>query len=92
LGPAIGPEAFEVGSEVRGQLLAADRGAEGLFKPSPAGRWLADLPGLACRRLEAAGVGSVHGGGLCTVSDPGRFFSYRRDGLTGRLAALIWRQ
>jgi YfiH family protein len=92
LGPAIGPEAFEVGPEVRAQFLAADAGAEGLFRPSPAGRWLADLFGLARRRLAAAGVASVHGGGLCTVADPQRFFSYRRDGLTGRLAALIWRQ
>jgi YfiH family protein len=92
LGPAIGPEAFEVGPEVRERFLVADEAAESLFKPSPAGRWLADLAGLARRRLEAAGVVSVHGGGLCTVSDPGRFFSYRRDGMTGRLAALIWRQ
>jgi YfiH family protein len=92
LGPAIGPEAFEIGPEVRARFLAADAGAEGLFTPSPAGRWLADLFGLARRRLAAAGVVSVHGGGLCTVADPQRFFSYRRDGLTGRLAALIWRQ
>jgi len=92
LGPAIGPDVFEVGPEVREQFLVADRGAEGLFRPSPAGRWLANLWGLARRRLAAAGVSSVHGGGLCTVSDPGRFFSYRRDGVTGRLAALIWRQ
>ena len=53
---------------------------------------MADLFGLARRRLAAAGVTSVHGGGLCTLSDPGRFFSYRRDGLTGRHAALVWRQ
>jgi YfiH family protein len=92
LGPAIGPEAFEVGGEVRERFLAADAAAGELFRPSPAGRWLADLFGLARRRLAAAGVKSVHGGGLCTVSDPGRFFSYRRDGMTGRLAALVWRQ
>jgi YfiH family protein len=92
LGPAIGPDAFEVGAEVREQFLAVDAGAEGLFRPSPAGRWMADLFGLARRRLAAVGVTSVQGGGLCTVSDPGRFFSYRRDGLTGRLAALVWRQ
>ena len=92
LGPAIGPDAFEVGAEVREQFLAADAGAEELFRPGRAGRWMADLFGLARRRLAAAGVTSVHGGGLCTLSDPGRFFSYRRDGLTGRLAALVWRQ
>ena len=92
LGPAIGPEAFEVGAEVREQFLTADEGAEGLFRPSPAGRWLADLFGLARRRLAAAGVSSIHGGGLCTLSDSSRFFSYRRDGITGRLAAMIWRQ
>jgi YfiH family protein len=92
LGPAIGPGAFEVGDEVRKEFLAADEAAAGLFRPSPAGRWLADIFGLARLRLAAAGVASVHGGGLCTVSDPGRFFSYRRDGMTGRLAALVWRE
>jgi YfiH family protein len=92
LGPAIGPGAFEVGPEVREQFLAIDPTAEGLFRPSHGGRCLADLFSLARRRLASAGVASVHGGGLCTVSDPGRFFSYRRDGMTGRLAALIWRQ
>jgi YfiH family protein len=92
LGPAIGPEAFEVGGEVRERFVAADEAAGELFRPSSAGRWMADIFGLARRRLAAAGVRSVHGGGLCTVSDPGRFFSYRRDGMTGRLAALVWRQ
>lgn len=91
LGPAIGPAAFEVGEEVREAFLGADAGAAGCFRPSPAGRWLADLYGLARRRLHALGVEAIHGGGFCTYREPGRFFSYRRDGRTGRMAALIWR-
>lgn len=90
LGPAIGQAAFEVGEEVRAAFLAADPAAARRFAPSPAGRWLADLEGLARDRLAAAGVRSVQGSGLCTWSDAGRFYSYRRDGVTGRLAALAW--
>ncbi|PWG62619.1 peptidoglycan editing factor PgeF [Sediminicurvatus halobius] len=92
LGPCIGPDAFEVGVEVREAFLDGDSGATGCFRPSPAGRWLADLGGLARRRLAGAGVAAIHGGGLCTYSDPARFFSYRRDGRTGRMAALVWMQ
>ena len=90
LGPAIGPLAFEVGLEVREAFLDADPGAAACFQPSPAGRWLADLYALARLRLERAGVSSVHGGGLCTRADARLFFSYRRDGVTGRLASGIW--
>lgn len=90
LGPAIGPDAFEVGAEVRELFLAADPGAGEAFRPGPGGRWLADLGVLAARRLERIGVRAVFGGGLCTYSDPSRFFSYRRDGVTGRQASLIW--
>jgi hypothetical protein len=90
LGPAIGPEAFEVGEEVREAFVAAAPQANGCFVPSPRGRWLADLYSLARQRLEAAGVRQVHGGGLCTYADSGRFFSYRRDGECGRMASLIW--
>lgn len=90
LGPAIGPDAFEVGPEVRDEFLAADSGAGQAFRPGMGGRWLADLDTLARRRLERAGVRSVYGGGHCTFSDPSRFFSYRRDGVTGRMASLIW--
>lgn len=90
LGPAIGPGAFEVGAEVRAAFLANDAGAAGCFAPSPAGRWLADLYGLARRRLARCGVGWVGGGGLCTFTDAERFFSFRRDGATGRMASLIW--
>ncbi len=90
LGPAIGPDAFEVGDEVREAFLERDPGAEAAFQPSPQGRWLADLYTLARRRLAAAGVGAVYGGGLCTYTDSERFYSYRRDGVTGRIASLIW--
>ncbi|MBV0933889.1 peptidoglycan editing factor PgeF [Marinobacterium weihaiense] len=92
LGPAIGPAAFEVGAEVRDAFLAVDAGAELAFQPSPGheGRWLADLYALARRRLLAAGIGSIRGGDACTHDEPEQFFSYRRDGQTGRMASLIW--
>ncbi len=92
LGPAIGPSAFEVGDEVRSAFLAADDAALSCFVPSPGGRWLADLYGLARQRLAAAGVSQVSGGDCCTYADGGRFFSYRRDGVTGRMATLIWKE
>lgn len=91
LGPAIGPDVFEVGPEVREQLLDADPGARQSFRAGAEDhRWLADLYALARRRLEGVGVTAVFGGGYCTYSDPERFFSYRRDGMTGRMASLIW--
>lgn len=90
MGPAISQAAYEVGPEVRDALLEADTAAAPAFSPSPAGRWLADLPGLTRRRLLAAGVASVSGGQWCTASDPDRFYSHRRDGATGRQATLIW--
>lgn len=90
LGPAIGPNAFEVGEEVRAAFLALDRDCGDCFRPSPAGRWLADLYQLARRQLQGLGVPTVHGGGWCTFSEPERFFSYRRDHRTGRMATLIW--
>lgn len=92
LGPAIGPAAFEVGEEVRAAFVAVQADAACHFRPSPnGGRWLADLYGLARLRLAAAGIAAVTGGGLCTFTDRERFFSYRRDGRTGRLASVIWR-
>lgn len=92
MGPAIGPERFEVGDEVREAFVSHDSQAVEAFRPSPsAGRWLADIYLLARQRLQAAGVAQIHGGGLCTVSDPHRFFSYRRDGQTGRMASVIWK-
>jgi purine-nucleoside/S-methyl-5'-thioadenosine phosphorylase / adenosine deaminase len=90
LGPAIGPRAFAVGDVVRAAFLARDAGAAGAFEAARDGRWLADLPALARRRLAAAGVGVVTGGEFCTHADPDRFYSYRRDGATGRMAALAW--
>jgi YfiH family protein len=90
LGPAIGRQAFEVGDEVRAAFIADDAGAADCFAPKASGKWLADIYGLARRRLRRAGVTAIHGGDLCTVSDPARFFSYRRDGVTGRQASLIW--
>jgi polyphenol oxidase len=90
LGPAIGPRAFEVGGEVREAFVARDGGSAGAFRSGREGRWLADLPALARRRLAAAGVAEVSGGELCTHSEPARFYSYRRDGATGRMAALAW--
>ncbi|MCB1957322.1 MAG: peptidoglycan editing factor PgeF [Rhodocyclaceae bacterium] len=91
LGPAIGPRAFEVGNEVREAFLAADPVHRAAFSGSAQpGKWMADLYRLARQRLEAAGVMSIHGGEACTHGDPERFFSYRRDGVTGRQASLIW--
>lgn len=92
LGPAIGPAAFEVGDEVRSAFCAGDPGAAAAFRANRPGHWLADLYLLARRRLAAAGVGAVYGGGLCTFSDAQRLYSYRRDGVTGRMASLIWLQ
>lgn len=90
LGPAIGQAHFEVGDEVRAAFLAGDPGAAAAFVANPRGRWQCDLYALARRRLAAIGVSSVHGGGWCTYADSGRFFSYRRDGRCGRMAAVIW--
>jgi purine-nucleoside/S-methyl-5'-thioadenosine phosphorylase / adenosine deaminase len=91
LGPAIGQAHFEVGEEVRAAFMAADAGAAAAFITNERGRWQCDLYGLARRKLAALGVCSVHGGAWCTYADAGRFFSYRRDGRCGRMAALIWR-
>lgn len=90
IGPAIGAAAYEVGAEVREAFLAADPAAAAGFAPNARGRWQLDLPAIARQRLAAAGVRRVHGGGLCTASDPDRFFSHRRDGPCGRQATLIW--
>lgn len=90
LGPAIGPTAFQVGEEVRAAFVAADPAAALAFAPDAEGRFRADLYRLARQRLARAGVTAVYGGGLCTFSDARRFFSYRRDGTTGRMASLVW--
>jgi YfiH family protein len=90
LGPAIGPAHFEVGAEVRDAFLRHDAGAAANFSSNERGRWLADLPALACARLAALGIDSVSTEPGCSFAEPQRFFSYRRDGTTGRMAALIW--
>ena len=90
LGPAIGPQAFEVGEEVRATFLALDAGNTDGFQPSSAGRRLANLYELARRQLGKLGVAAVYGGEYCTFSEPERFFSYRRELCTGRMATLIW--
>jgi YfiH family protein len=90
LGPAIGPQHFEVGPEVRDALLQGDLGAQEAFVPNARGRFMADLAALARRRLVSLGVDRIYGGGHCTFSDGVRYFSHRRDGITGRQATLIW--
>lgn len=101
LGPCIGPQAFEVGPEVREAFCAAGPQYSACFVPSPTqqGKWLADLAGLARLRLQAMGVTRIYGNdssaAWCTVTQSARFFSHRRDtallGGSGRLAACIWR-
>ncbi|MGE5492866.1 MAG: peptidoglycan editing factor PgeF [Actinomycetota bacterium] len=90
LGPAIGPDAFEVGDEVRAAFVAQDSRAAAAFVPGAPGKWLADIWLLARQRLAALGIHGVWGGGQCTVADRQRFFSYRRDGVTGRMGTFIW--
>ncbi len=91
LGPAISQGCFEVGEEVRTAFLAHDPGAASAFIANARGRWQADLAGLARRRLAAAGVPAVYGGGLCTFTEGARFHSHRRDGAaSGRMATLAW--
>jgi polyphenol oxidase len=90
LGPAIGPQHFEVGGEVRTALLGVDGGAGPALAPNARGRWQCDLYAVARRQLQALGLHGVYGGGWCTYADRERFFSYRRDGRCGRMAALVW--
>ena len=94
LGACIGPNAFQVGADVLVAFgvdpAAVKTDPNGRFVPHAAGKWLADLPGLARDRLIAVGVGRIGGGRWCTVTDPSRFFSFRRDGVTGRMAAAVW--
>lgn len=90
MGAAIGPAAFEVGDEVRGNFVGQHPEAASAFVPHGPGKWLADLYRLARVRLESAGVRAVYGGGRCTFSEKEVFFSYRRDGVTGRMASLVW--
>ena len=90
LGPAIGPTAFEVGDEVRAAFVGQDGDAVAAFAPGAPGKWLADLYALARLRLGRIGVVRVYGGGECTFGQADRYFSYRREARTGRMASLIW--
>ncbi|HRP71689.1 MAG TPA: peptidoglycan editing factor PgeF [Luteimonas sp.] len=93
IGPCAGPARYEVGRNVFDAFVAHYAGAAAAFAPTREGHWLADLPALARLRLVASGMATadIHGGDLCTISDPVRFFSHRRDGRSGRLATIVWR-
>jgi YfiH family protein len=90
LGPAIGPASFEVGDEMRTAFINKSTEAGKAFVAHAQGKWLADIYRLARQRLNFAGVFEISGGDACTFSDPEHYFSYRRDGVTGRMASLIW--
>lgn len=89
-GPAISQSSFEVGREVREAFLQRDAAAAQHFYKNSDGRWQADLYGLASQRLSALGITDVSGGGRCTFDEAEQFFSYRRDGQTGRMATCVW--
>ncbi|GGA85199.1 laccase domain protein [Arenimonas soli] len=91
LGPAAGPDHYEIDAQVRDAFVGEDEGAALAFLPSRPGHWRVDLFALARRRLAALGVDDLHGGGLCTIADAARFYSHRRDGSSGRLLTLAWR-
>jgi YfiH family protein len=91
LGPAAGPDAYEVGEEVFAAFVDRDPRAQSAFAATRPGHWRVDLYALARLRLADAGITRVSGGGLCTISDPRRFYSHRRDQRTGRMATLVWR-
>lgn len=90
LGPAISQKAFEVGEEVRTAFVAAQPQAEAAFISGQRGKWFADIYTLARLRLNALGITQIYGGGHCTYRERERFFSYRRDGMTGRMGTFIW--
>lgn len=90
IGPAAGPDRYEIGAEVRDRFLARDASLDSAFVPTRPGHWRVDLFAIARMRLARAGVSRVSGGGVCTLSDPQRFFSHRRDARTGRMATLAW--
>jgi len=94
LGPAAGPDRYEVGQDVFAAFTGPDPEAGVAFIPTRPGHWRVDLYALARQRLRAAGLASkqIHGGGLCTIADPQRFYSHRRDARTGRMATLVWRE
>ena len=91
LGPPIGPDCFEVGAEVKDAFVDKSAAFGAAFKPQSNGKWLADIYQLARIDLAMAGIAKIYGGGFCTVTEHERFYSYRRDQQTGRMATLIWR-
>lgn len=91
LGPAAGPQAYEIGEEVFDAFVSRDAQAQTAFVATRPGHWRVDLYALARQRLRDAGVHRIHGGGLCTITDPQRFFSHRRDQRTGRMATVLYR-
>jgi YfiH family protein len=92
LGPAIGPECFEVGTEVRDLFVNKSASFINAFRKQDQGKWLADIYQLARTELATAGIDRIYGGDFCTVTEQARFYSYRRDKETGRMASLIWRE
>lgn len=90
LGPAIGAQAYEVGAEVRAAYLRRDARAASAFAETRPGHWRLDLYAVARQRLAQLGISRVSGGGYCTASEPARFYSYRRDKASERMAAVIW--
>ena len=90
LGPAAGPQAYEIGEEVFRAFVDREPASVVAFAPTRPGHWRVDLYALARMRLAQAGVTRVHGGDRCTISEPQRFFSHRRDARTGRMATLVW--
>ena len=90
LGPAIGPTAFEVGADVRDAFLAHDKQAAQAFTPIAADKWLCDIYLLARQRLQAMNIRRITSADFCTVRDIDLFYSFRRDGITGRMASCIW--
>ena len=92
IGPAAGPQRYEIGDEVRARFVTHDPRASAAFVATRPGHWLVDLFAIARMRLADAGIdpADIHGGGICTISDPQRFFSHRRDQRTGRMATLAW--
>lgn len=90
LGPAIGPDAYEIGEEVREAFLQRDAKAASAFLPTRPGHWRLDLYAVARQRLAALGVANVSGGGFCTATDVARFYSYRRNKAVERMAAAVW--
>ena len=90
LGPAISQDAFEVGEEVRAAFVAAHPQAASAFAAGQSGKWLADIYALARTRLNALGITQIYGGNYCTYRENDKFFSYRRDGKTGRMGTFIW--